>query len=82
MAERPEAATETEYAMTPHQDRREILDADAMAEWLGVPRAWVVAHSNGNRKPQIPNIKVGRKLLYKRAEVERFIEHHSRGKVA
>jgi excisionase family DNA binding protein len=54
--------------------RTEILTVEQVAEWLHVTPSWVRAHANGNRRPQIPSIKIGRHVRFRREDVERWLE--------
>jgi excisionase family DNA binding protein len=53
-----------------------LLDADEVAEMLGVPKAWVYEQS---RKGRIPTVALGRYRRYRRESVEAWIrEQESR----
>jgi hypothetical protein len=60
----------------------QLLTVEEVAEWLRVQPAWVLAHSNGNRRPLLPSIKVGRYRRFRKEEIERFIEELSKGTTA
>jgi predicted DNA-binding transcriptional regulator AlpA len=55
-----------------------LLDAQNVAEWLGVSRAWVLSHANGNRKPLLPSVKLGKVVRFQPGAVERFIQECAR----
>lgn len=55
-----------------------LLTAEEVAVWLRRTPAWVYAHANGNRKPQLPSIKMGRPRLFRRLDVERWLEELAR----
>ena len=55
-----------------------MLFGDAMtvadvAERLKMSRSWVLTHSSGNKRPQIPCIRQGRSVRFRSADVETFI---------
>ena len=47
-----------------------LLTADEVAEILRVPRSWVYSHLS-----ELPVIRLGRYVRFKRSEVERFLEN-------
>ena len=55
-------------AFTPSPDSI-LLDADELAQILRVPRSWVYSHLR-----ELPVIRLGRYVRFKRSEVERFLE--------
>jgi len=46
-----------------------LLDADELSQILRVPRSWVYSHLR-----ELPVIRLGRYVRFKRSEVERFLE--------
>ena len=48
----------------------ELLDAQAVAELLGVPKGWVYEQS---RRGSIPTVTLGRYRRYRRAAVEEWV---------
>ena len=46
-----------------------LLNADQVAQILGVPRSWVYSHLD-----QLPTIRLGRYVRFRRSDIERFIE--------
>jgi excisionase family DNA binding protein len=46
-----------------------LLDAVELAQILRVPRSWVYSHLR-----ELPVIRLGRYVRFKRSEVERFLE--------
>lgn len=46
-----------------------LLTADEVAKILRVPRSWVYSHQS-----ELPAIRLGRYVRFKRSEVERFLE--------
>jgi excisionase family DNA binding protein len=46
-----------------------LLTADEVAQMLRVPRSWVYSHLD-----QLPTIRLGRYVRFKRSEIDRFIE--------
>jgi predicted DNA-binding transcriptional regulator AlpA len=53
--------------------REKLLDADDVANWLCVSRAWVFEHSNGRRRPYLPSVKLGKSVRFRPVDVEAFI---------
>jgi len=49
-----------------------LLDADEVAQILRVPRSWVYGHLK-----ELPVIRLGRYVRFRRSEIERFLEHRS-----
>lgn len=47
-----------------------LLTADEVAAILRVPRSWVYSHLS-----ELPVIRLGRYVRFKRSEVERFLEN-------
>jgi excisionase family DNA binding protein len=50
----------------------ELLDAQAVAELLGVPKGWVYEQS---RRGSIPTVTLGRYRRYRRAAVEEWVRN-------
>ncbi len=49
-----------------------LLDAGEVAQILRVPRSWVYSHLK-----ELPVIRLGRYVRFRRAEIERFLERRS-----
>jgi excisionase family DNA binding protein len=49
-----------------------LLDASEVAQILRVPRSWVYSHLN-----ELPTIRLGRYVRFRRAEIERFLEQRT-----
>jgi excisionase family DNA binding protein len=49
-----------------------LLDAGEVAEILRVPRSWVYSHLK-----ELPAIRLGRYVRFRRSEIERFLEQRS-----
>ena len=49
-----------------------LLDAGEVAEILRVPRSWVYSHLK-----ELPTIRLGRYVRFRRSEIERFLEQRS-----
>jgi len=47
-----------------------LLNADEVAQILRVPRSWVYSHLS-----ELPVIRLGRYVRFRRSEIERFLEH-------
>jgi excisionase family DNA binding protein len=57
-------------------DSRRLLSTAEVCAWLGMSRAWVLTHARGDRRPLIPCVRMGRKVKFRAADVERFIEEN------
>lgn len=55
-----------------------LLSANDIAKLLGVSRAWVLAHANGRRRPELPSVKLGKLVRFKASSIEKFIQECSR----
>ncbi len=49
-----------------------LLDAGEVADILRVPRSWVYSHLG-----ELPTIRLGRYVRFRRSEIERFLEQRS-----
>lgn len=49
-----------------------LLDADEVAQILRVPRSWVYSHLK-----ELPVIRLGRYVRFRRSEIERFLEQRA-----
>jgi helix-turn-helix protein len=52
----------------------ELLTVEDLAGWLKVKPAWVRAHANGNRKPELPSLKMGAYRRFRRQDIQAFLE--------
>ncbi len=55
----------------PPRGAEELLDAPAVAAWLGVTTAWVYAETRADRIPHIP---VGRYYRYRPSSIEDWLK--------
>lgn len=55
----------------------EYLTVEDVAKWLKVKPEWVRAHANGNRKPKLPSVKLGRFRRFDRDQVQKFLEAYA-----
>lgn len=61
-----------------HEDRSErLLTIADVAAWLGVSKAWVYDHTT-RKRPLLPCIRLGEMTRFRRADIEKFIEEHTR----
>jgi len=51
-----------------------LLSVAEVADWLQVSKAWVTAHANGNRRPALMRVKVGKCVRFRREDVARFLK--------
>lgn len=64
-----------------HKADDDILTVEEVAEWLHMTPAWVRAHANGRRRPQLPGIKLGKYIRFRRGAVRQTLERWERGDV-
>jgi excisionase family DNA binding protein len=57
----------------------ELLDAEAVAEMVGMSRDWIYVEARAGR---IPHVKLGRYTRFRREAVEDWIRQQERGKIA
>ena len=55
-----------------------MMSAEQVAEVLGVSRAWVLAHANGTRRPELPSVKLGKVVRFRAEHIEQFIQECTR----
>ena len=55
-----------------------LWTAQEIADLLGVSRAWVWAHANGNGRPLLPSVKLGKVTRFNPGAVKRFLEECAR----
>lgn len=55
-----------------------LLTVEQVAALLGVSKAWVLAHANGNRRPKLPSVKLGKVVRFRLTELDEFIQECSR----
>ena len=58
--------------------REPLMDAIAVAEWLGVSRGWVLDHASGRRRPVLKSVKLGKAVRFRAADVEAFLSECER----
>jgi excisionase family DNA binding protein len=56
----------------------ELLDADAVAEMVGMSKDWIYAEARADR---IPHVKLGRYTRFRREAIEDWIRQAERGKI-
>jgi excisionase family DNA binding protein len=57
----------------------ELLDAEAVAEMVGMSKDWIYAEARADR---IPHIKLGRYTRFRQEAIEDWIRQQERGKIA
>jgi len=55
-----------------------LLTVEEVAKLLGVSRAWVLAHANGSRRPELPSVKLGKLVRFTQQQVQKFVEECTR----
>ncbi len=53
----------------------ELMTVSEVSALLRVPQSWVYARTSGDGE-QIPHLKLGKLLRFRRSEVERWVEAH------
>jgi hypothetical protein len=61
-----------------HASTEELLTPEDVATWLRVKPAWVRAHANGNRKPELPSLKMGAFRRFRRQDIQEFLDQLSK----
>jgi predicted DNA-binding transcriptional regulator AlpA len=51
-----------------------LLNVSEVAAFLQQKLSWVRAHASGARRPVLPSVKLGKFVLFRRADVEGFVE--------
>ena len=51
-----------------------LLTPKEVAVWLGVAPPWVLDHASGRRRPQLPSVKLGKVVRFRREDIEKFIQ--------
>ena len=59
-----------------------LLTPKEVADLLSVSVPWVLDHAIGRRRPQLPSVKLGKAVRFRREEVEEFIADCARMKGA
>jgi helix-turn-helix protein len=67
----------TAESVTPGRAEK-LLTVEEVAEWLRVTPAWIRAHSNGNRKPKLPSLKMGAFHRFRHEDIQTFLEELSK----
>lgn len=55
-----------------------VLTVEEVAVWLRVEPAWVRAHANGNRRPFLPSLKVGKFQRFLKGDINQFLRELKR----
>jgi predicted transcriptional regulator len=61
-----------------------VIDADALAKWLGKKRSWVIETANHRRrhKLQLPALKIGREWRFRVGDIRIWLANLARGRAA
>ena len=61
-----------------------VIDADALAKWLGKKRSWVIETANQRRrhKLQLPALKIGREWRFRVGDIRTWLANLARGRAA
>ena len=60
------------------KDSDRLMSVDEVARMLGMSACWVRQHANGMRRPEIPSVKLGKCVRFRRQRVMEFIEQQER----
>ena len=55
------------------EDPDRLMTVEEVARQLAMSTAWVRQHSNGMRRPEIPSVKLGKSVRFRRQRVMEFI---------
>ena len=55
-----------------------LMTVGEVARQLAMSTAWVRQHSNGMRRPEIPSVKLGKSVRFRRQRVMEFIRSQER----
>jgi excisionase family DNA binding protein len=64
-------ASSSNFGLRPNGDNM-LLNAEEVAQILRVPKSWVYSHLR-----ELPAIRLGRYVRFRRCEIERFLEDRS-----
>ncbi len=64
--------------MSEPTEMNRLLGVKEVADWLQVSQAWVRSHANGNRRPNMPSVKIGGVLRFRREAIQAFIDKYTR----
>jgi excisionase family DNA binding protein len=64
-------ATSTDFNSRPNAESV-LLNAEEVAQILRVPKSWIYSHLH-----ELPAIRLGRYVRFRRCEIERFLEERS-----
>jgi len=56
-----------------------LLTAQGLSKLIGMSPAWIYEHASGLRRPQIPCVKVGASIQFRRTAIKQWIReilHH------
>ena len=51
-----------------------LLNVKEVAAFLQQKLSWVRAHASGARRPVLPSVKLGKFVMFRRVDVEGFVE--------
>ena len=55
------------------EDPDRLMTVEEVARQLCMSAAWVRQHSNGMRRPEIPSVKLGKSVRFRRQRVMEFV---------
>ena len=64
--------------MTPDAESRHggpqpLLTVEELSKLIGMPPAWIYEHTSGLRRPQIPYVKAGGSIRFRRRAIKQWI---------
>ena len=61
-----------------------VIDAEALAKWLGKKRRWVIETANNRRRRalQLPALKIGREWRFRVGDIRSWLASLARGRAA
>jgi excisionase family DNA binding protein len=60
------------------EDPDRLMTVGEVARQLAMSTAWVRQHSNGMRRPEIPSVKLGKSVRFRRQRVMEFVRSQER----
>jgi excisionase family DNA binding protein len=60
------------------EDPDRLMTVEEVARQLAMSTAWVRQHSNGMRRPEIPSVKLGKSVRFRRQRVMEFVRSQER----
>lgn len=63
----------TRDAESRHARPQPLLTVEELSKLIGMSSAWIYEHTSGLRRPQIPYVKVGGSIRFRRKAIKQWI---------